>query len=90
MVLDDVGQAMTTKILTQNGQVPHRSTHRPLTPEEIADKDGLDAWEQLMARVHEKLGSWVIPWELKDIRQETAPQYNLYEDETQNKQIFPQ
>ena len=33
----DVGPAMTAKILTENGQVLHRSTYRPLTPDEIAD-----------------------------------------------------
>ena len=30
----DVGPAMTTKILTENGQVLHRSTYRSLTTEE--------------------------------------------------------
>ena len=37
-----------------------------------------------MARVYEKLGSQVLPRELKDMRLENIPQYNLYEDETQN------
>ena len=36
----DFGQAMTAKILTENGQVLHRSTNRPLTPDELSDKDG--------------------------------------------------
>ena len=32
----DVGPAMMNmKILTQNGQVLHRSTYRPLTPEDV-------------------------------------------------------
>ena len=39
----DVGPAMTTKILTENGQVLHRSTYRSLTPDELLDKDGSDA-----------------------------------------------
>ena len=36
----DVGPAMTMKILTENGQVLHRSTYQPLTPDELLDKDG--------------------------------------------------
>ena len=81
---------MTVKILSENGQVLHRSTYRLLTPDELADKDSWDAWEQFMARVHEKLGSQVIPKELENTGLESTPQYDLYEDETQNKQTFPQ
>ena len=43
-----------------------------------------------MARVYEKLGCKVLPWKLEDIRLENNPQYDLYEDETQNEQIFLQ
>ena len=39
----DINQAMTAKILTENGQVLHRSTYRLLTPDELLDKDGSDA-----------------------------------------------
>ena len=39
----DVGPAMTTKILMENGQVLHRSTYRLLTPDELLDNDGSDA-----------------------------------------------
>ena len=39
----DVGPAMTTEILTENGQVLHISTYRLLTPDELLDKDGSDA-----------------------------------------------
>ena len=42
-----------------------------------------------MAEVYERLGSWVLPREFEDIEQENTPQYDPYEDETQNKQIFP-
>ena len=84
-----VSPAKTTKILTENGQVLHRS-YRLLTPYELLDKDGSDAQERFMARVYERLGSWVLPRELKDIGLENTPQYDLSEDETQNEQIFPQ
>ena len=81
---------MTTKILTENGQVPHRSTYRPLTSDKIANKHGSGAQEHFMARVYEKLLSSVLPRELEDIRLENTPQYNPYQDETQNDQTFPQ
>ena len=35
----DVSPATMTKILTENGQVLHRSVHRPLNPDELSDKD---------------------------------------------------
>ena len=86
----DVGPAMTMKILTENGQVLHRSTYRPLTPDELLDRDGSDAQEQFMARVHERLGSCVLPRELEDLGLEDTPQYDPYEDETQNEQMLLQ
>ena len=38
----DISSAMTEKILTEKGQVLHRSTYRPLTTDELTDKDGSD------------------------------------------------
>ena len=43
-----------------------------------------------MARVYEKLGSWVLHRELEDIRFVNIPMYDLYDDETQKEQTFPQ
>ena len=43
-----------------------------------------------MARVYERLGSQALPRELEDIWLENAPQYDLYEDETQSNQTFSQ
>ena len=43
-----------------------------------------------MARVHERLGSCVLPRNLEDLGLEDTPQYDPYEDETQNDQSFPQ
>ena len=53
----DIGLAKMAKILIENGQVLNRSTHRPLTQDELLEKDGSDAQEQFMARVYERLGS---------------------------------
>ena len=84
----NISQAMIANILKENGPMLHRSTYRPLTPDELADKDGSDAWEQFIARVYEKLGSWVLPRELEDIGLENTSQYDPYEDEIQ-KQTSP-
>ena len=34
----DIGPAMTANILTENGQVLHRSVYRPLNSDELLDK----------------------------------------------------
>ena len=86
----NVGIAVTTNIFTQNEQVLHRSMFRLLTPDKIADKDEIDASEQFMARVYERLGSWVLPRDLEDIGQENTLEYDLYEEKIQNRKIFPQ
>ena len=39
----DIGPAMASKILTQNGQVLHRSLYRLLISDKLADKDVIDA-----------------------------------------------
>ena len=85
-----MGSVMTAKILSKNGQVFHRLMYRPLIPDELLDKDQSDAQEQFMARGCEKLGSRVLPRELEDIGLQNTPHYDLYEDESQNIQTFPQ
>ena len=40
----DIGPAMTAKIITENGQVLHKSIYRPLTPDESLDKEGAEGW----------------------------------------------
>ena len=43
-----------------------------------------------MARVHEKLGFWLLPKELEDVGLEKKPQFDPYKYKTQNKQTFSQ
>ena len=43
-----------------------------------------------MARVNERLGSWVPPRELEDIGLENTQQSDPYGDETQHEQTFPE
>ena len=85
----DISPAITTKILAENRQVLHRSTYKPLNQDESLDKDRSDAQEQFMARVYERLGSWVLPRELEDIGLESTPQYDPYENDTQKSRHFP-
>ena len=62
----NVGPAMTTKILTWNGQVLHIVTYRPLTSGEIADKDRLNAQDQFIFSIYEMLESQILLRELED------------------------
>ena len=84
----DVCPAITAKILTENGQVLHTSTYRPLTPDDLLQKDGTEAWEQFMARVYDRLWSQVLPRDLEDIGLEILQHYDPYEDETKNYHTF--
>ena len=43
-----------------------------------------------MAKDYERLGSQILPRNLEDIGLENNLQYDLYEDEMQNVQTFPQ
>ena len=61
--------------------------YRPLTQDELSDKDRSDTQEQFMASLW-KIGSQDIPRELEDIGLEITPQYGPYDDEAQNEQIF--
>ena len=58
--------------------------------DELLDKGGSDAKEQFITRVYHRLESRVLPRELEDLGLDDTPQYDPYEDETQNKQVFPQ
>ena len=86
----DESPAITTKIFSENGQVLHRSTYKPLTPDVLLDKDGPDAQEQFMARVYKRFWSQVLSRELENIGLESIPQNDPYEDEIQNDQTFLQ
>ena len=80
---------MTAKILSKNGQVLHKSTYSPLTPDELLDNDGSDDQEQFIVRVYEKLGSQILPRELEDIGLESTPHYDLYEGRYRMSRHFP-
>ena len=60
----DVGLAMAAKILTQKISASQINI-QTVDPGEMSDKDGLDAGEHFMARIHKKLESWVLQRELQ-------------------------
>ena len=61
----DVNPAMDAKILMESGQVLHRSTYRPLTQDDLLDKDGSDAQEQSWP---ESIKSWGPEFYLESCR----------------------
>ena len=66
----------------------HKWIYRTLTIYEISDQEGTNGHEQFVARVHERLGSWILPTDLGGMRPGDTPLYDSYEDEKQNKQTF--
>jgi hypothetical protein len=62
----DIGPAMTMKILKANGQYVHRSTHRPLTPDEIANTNKIKAQDAFNEEVRWKLGPESKPEDYDD------------------------
>ena len=78
------------KYSQEGWKVLHRSTYRSLTPNELLEKSGSDTQDQFMDRVYEKLWSQLLSRELEDVGLKDTPQYDLYEDDRQNKQTFSQ
>ena len=79
---------MTTKILMKNGHLLQKSTYRLLAPYDVSDEDGIDAQKQVMAGVHLKLVSCVLPRNFEDIKARIAPQHDPYENEIQMNSSF--
>ena len=67
-------------VLKENGQVVHRSTYRPLTPEESQSNEGKQEREVFNKLVEEKLGLKASEGDFEDIDAET-PTFELYEDD---------
>ena len=74
----DIGPSMTTKSLTQNGQVLCRSWHTQLTTDKLS----------FIPNVNENLGSCIFTMDSRDIVLDDTPQYDPYVNHTQNKHTF--
>ena len=79
----DVDPAMIIKIFTQNGQLLHKSMH-------FYDPrwDSRQKWSRCLRAIYDqslwKVGALDPTRELEEIELDNIPQYNPYEDETQN------
>ena len=56
----DVGPALTSKILRNNGQQVHRYTYRALTPYELVNPDEIKACDEFDMTIEDKLGPAAI------------------------------
>ena len=77
----EISSAMCAKILKQNGQYVHRSTFRPLTPEEWQSEDEKKARQQFDQEIQERLGK---PSNAKDFDQSLdldTPTLEPYDDD---------
>ena len=87
----DIGPAMTSKILKENGQVIYSSTYRAITGDEMQDPKEKAQREKFDANIARRLGKPLTPKELKEIDPEAVtPEYELYEDDMEgNHQSIP-
>ena len=78
----DIGPAMTSKILKDNGQIIYTSTYRALTDDEIANPDEVKAHQAFNAAVSAKLVAAMSKHDLSpdDIDADT-PTFVPYEDD---------
>ena len=84
----DDGLAMNTKILKKTGQVIHRSMFWALTQDE-QDRGECKDKQLFMKSLHQRLGPQAMVDGLADLGMEYIPEYNLYDDESQNVETFP-
>ena len=85
----DIGPAMTRKVLKANGQVLHRSTVRPLTPDEWESPDEKKAHQEFDVSVHRVLGDSYSWEDFKDDPEMETPSMDPYEDDQESKFEIP-
>ncbi len=85
----DVGPAMTTKILTPTGEVVHRSTYRPLTPEEIADPVQQDCMKDFLRMAEDRWGRHLARGQLEEVGLIDTPDTQLYLDKHSRRKSKP-
>lgn len=85
----DIGPAMTRKVLKSNGQVVHRSTVRPLTPDEMDSPEEKRERDEFDASVRKALGGSLTWDDLKDDPDYETPILDPYEDDEQEKHQVP-
>jgi hypothetical protein len=78
----DIGPAMTSKILKENGQVLHLSSFRALTADEMQDREEQKLRDKFDSKIQKRLGSPLSSKDLKEFDIDVpTPEYDLYEDD---------
>ena len=78
----DIGPAMTSKILKQNGEVIYLSTYRPLTEDEKNDAEIQRKMKDFDDNIRRKLGAPISTKELSAIDGDIpTPEHEYYEDD---------
>ena len=76
----DIGPAMCSKILQQNGQVIYTSSYRPLTEEEWESAKERELRDEFDAAIKSKLGDAVTDKDLEE-KGASTPVYEVYQDD---------
>jgi ribosomal protein L31E len=80
----DIGPAMTSKVLKENGQLIHLSSIRPLTEDEINDPEQKKLRDAFDRKLSKKLGRSFQPSDLDETWEDAeTPEYELYNDDVE-------
>ena len=86
----DVGPALTTKIMRNNGHQVHSSTYRALTPEKLVNPDEIKAHDEFNMAVGEKLGLAVSAENIESDREIVTLTLDWYEDDEDHHTHMPE
>ena len=84
---DDVGPAMTSKILQQNGQVIYVSTYRPLTQEELRKPTEIDMRKLFDKDIGRRIGERTTSDNLESIDPDAVTSHYEYYDDPYDPQF---
>ena len=76
-----VGLVITVKILINNGQQVHISTHRSLTPDELVNPDKIKSRDEFDTAIEEKLGPAESAKDSESDPKIVTPTLDWYEDD---------
>jgi hypothetical protein len=77
----DIGPAMTSKVMKENGQLLHLSSLRPLTDDELNDPEEQKLRDAYDKKLRKKLGRSFLSRDLDESWNDAiTPEYELYDD----------
>ena len=86
----DVGPALTSNILKNNGQQVHRSRYRALTPDELVNPDDIKACDEFDIAIKENLGPAASAKDFESEPEIFAPALDQYKDEEEHQTHMPE